>query len=364
MRRHEIDWIRNISILMLFAYHTAAIFCKFGDFYIVSEQKNLLADLLIIVLFVWYMPMLFFLAGASTHFSLENRSLKDYMKERVKKLLVPLIFGIIVVVPPQTYLARIWRGETNLNYFEHLKYFFTNINDFSGFDGAFTPAHLWFILYLFVVSIIGGFIIYKIFKGDCGEKIINIIKSIFFDKFSILTLLTLGVISDLFPSIMGKSILGCLIVFIFGYITYKDITLIEKIQANKFKFLLIFIGCGLFGVLYTFLMRPDEVNTFIWVIDSLFKNTLLISAIGAVVAFSSIYLNKSNKVLRYLNRSAFAVYIIHQPILLALAFIIIPLIKSTTLSMILIIVLSTAITFIAYEILRRIKIFNKVLIMR
>ena len=34
MRRREIDWIRNICILMLFVYHTSAIFTDFGDFYI------------------------------------------------------------------------------------------------------------------------------------------------------------------------------------------------------------------------------------------------------------------------------------------------------------------------------------------
>ena len=62
MRRYEIDWIRNISILLLFIYHTSAIFCQFGDFYIVSEQTNIFANIFILLLFVWYMPMLFFLA--------------------------------------------------------------------------------------------------------------------------------------------------------------------------------------------------------------------------------------------------------------------------------------------------------------
>lgn len=364
MRRHEIDWIRNISILMLFTYHTAAIFSNFGDFYIVSEQKNLVADILILILFVWYMPMLFFLAGASTYFSLKNRNLKEYIVERIKKLFIPLIFGIIVLVPPQTYLARIWRGEKNVNYISHLKYFFTNVTDFAGFDGGFTPAHLWFILYLFLVSVAGGIVIYKIFKGDNGKQITSFLKILFFNKFGFATLLILGVVSDFFPSIMGKSILGCFLVFLFGYLTYQDSDLIDSLKSNRFKLLYVFIGCGLFGVLYTLLIRPEEVNKLIWVIDSLFKNSVLISAIGSVIGFSSIHLNKSNKVLRYLNKSAFPVYIIHQPILLSLAFIIIPLVESTTLSMILIIILSASITFLTYELLKKVKIFNYVLVMR
>lgn len=59
MRRYEIDWIRNISILMLFVYHTCAIFCQFGDFYIISQEKNFFADLIILLLFTWYMPCYF-----------------------------------------------------------------------------------------------------------------------------------------------------------------------------------------------------------------------------------------------------------------------------------------------------------------
>ena len=93
MRRYEIDWIRNISILMLFVYHTCAIFCQFGDFYIISQEKNFFADLIILLLFTWYMPMLFFLAGASTYFSFERRNMKEYIIERIKKLLIPLLSG-------------------------------------------------------------------------------------------------------------------------------------------------------------------------------------------------------------------------------------------------------------------------------
>lgn len=220
MRRYEIDWIRNISILMLFVYHTCAIFCIFGDFYIVSSEKNILANLLIMLMFVWYMPMLFFLAGASTYYSSKKRTFGEYIIERVKKLFIPLVFGILILVPPQTYLARLWRGEKNLGYLEHLKYFFTNVTDFTGYDGAFSPAHLWFILYLFVVSIVGGLIIFKLFDSSKGDRIVKILRTLLFNKFTLFILMCLGIISDFSPSIMGKSIVGCLLVFIIGYLVY------------------------------------------------------------------------------------------------------------------------------------------------
>lgn len=358
VRRYEIDWIRNISILMLFAYHTSAIFCQFGDFYIVSEQKSFLADLLVLLLFVWYMPMLFFLAGASTYFSSRKRNLKEYLKERVKKLLIPLLFGIAVLVPPQTYLARIWRGENDLNYFEHIKFFFTNITDFTGFDGALTPAHLWFVLYLLIISTIAGILIFSLIKKDTEKAFVSILNNTVSNKFSFIILLTIGVGSDIFPSIMGKSILGCFIVFILGYSVYQDEAVLKKISRNRFKYLFAFISFALIGVLYVLGIRPSEVNSLIWILDGILKNGILISAICLVVGFSSLHINKSNDLLNYLNKSAFSIYIIHQPILLAVAFFVIPLVKSTTLAMLSIILISLVLTFLVYEVLSRIKIFN------
>lgn len=364
MRRYEIDWIRNISILLLFIYHTSAIFCQFGDFYIVSEQTNIFANIFILLLFVWYMPMLFFLAGASTYFALEKRSLKDYLQERIKRLLIPILFGIIVLIPPQTYLARLWRGESNLNYFEHLRFFFTNIGDFTGFDGGFTPAHLWFIAYLFIVSVIGGIIISKIFKSSIGTNLLPLIKKVLLSKLSIPILLLMGFASDIFPSIMGKSIVGCLTIFILGYIIYQDHIFIEKIKENRYKFLFAFIFTGFIGIIYALVLREEKLSILSWVVDGLLKNIVLISAISSIIGFSSIYLNKNSRVLKYLNKSAFPIYIIHQTILLLIAFFVVPIVKSTTWAMLIIILFSALFTFAVYELLKNIKIFNVLLGMK
>ena len=361
MRRYEIDWIRNISILMLFIYHTSAIFCVFGDFYIISSQKNLLANLFIILMFVWYMPMLFFLAGASTYFATKKRTFKQYLSERKNKLLIPFLFGVLFLVPPQTYLARVWRGEYNLNYFEHLKYFFTTVTDFSGYDGAFSPAHLWFIIYLFIISIIGGVIVFKVFKTENGINILNSLKTILFNKFSFIILLIIGIISDLFPSIMGKSIIGCLVLFLIGYTVYSDTKILDKMISNRFKLLFILLFTSIIGIIYTFFLRESISASIIWFIDSLLKNIVLICSINTIISFSSLYLNKDNSLLKYLNKSAFAVYIIHQPILLTVAFIVVPLVRVTTVSMLLIILISLVLTFLIYEFIKKFKIFNIVL---
>ena len=93
----------------------------------------------------------------------------------------------------------------------------------------------------------------------------------------------------------------------------------------------------------------------IWILDSVLKNIVLISAVSSIVGFASLYLNKTNNLLKYLNSSSFAIYILHQPILLGVAYIIIPLVKSTLLAMVLIILCSSILTFLLFELVKKIK---------
>ncbi|SCJ62159.1 Glucans biosynthesis protein C [uncultured Clostridium sp.] len=360
MRRNEIDWIRNICILMLFVYHTAVLFTDFGDFYIKAESSNLFSNIFILLTFSWYMPLLFFLAGASTYFALQKRNGGQYIKERVKRLLIPFIFGIIVIVPPQTYLARLWRGETNINYFSHLKMFFTNVSDFMGFDGNFSPAHLWFIIFLFAISIVGVLII-KWMKTKPGKAISNKVKPIVLGKQALLWVLASLIILEMIPTIGGKGVLTNLLLFILGYAAYSDNEVIERLSNNRRRFLKLTITTILLGATYFFFFRGNQSETIVYTLDGILKSTISLIMGITIVSYGIRYLNKKNKVLDYLNKASFPVYILHQTILLVLAFYILPLTLPAWISIVLIICLSFGLTFMAYEICKRIKFMNVLL---
>ena len=354
MRRREIDWIRNICILMLFVYHTSAIFTDFGDFYIKTEKGNLFSNGFILLTFTWYMPVLFFLAGASTYFALQRRSGLQYIMERIKKLLIPFIFGIIVIVPPQTYLARLWRGESNINYFSHMKKFFTNISDFMGFDGNFSPAHLWFILFLFIISIIGVSVI-KGCKVIGGKKILLSLKGILLSKTGIVLVIGLTIISEMIPGIGGKGLFLNLLMFLFGYIAYGDIDYINAISKYRRTFAFINGVIIILGLGYFISLRNMELGYLQILIETMLKSALIIVSIITIVGYGIKYLNAENKVLIYLNKASFPVYIMHQTILLTLAFFILPLMLPAWITIITLIVLSFVITFALYEIIKRTK---------
>src|SRR5512137_1382751 len=99
VRVHYIDWLRLMAVLLLFFFHTARIFDPEEEFYVHSiPQSHLLFDIFIRPLGPWHMSLFFLLAGASTYFALRHRSGGQYASERLKRLFIPFVFGVLVLI--------------------------------------------------------------------------------------------------------------------------------------------------------------------------------------------------------------------------------------------------------------------------
>ena len=60
-----------------------------------------------------------------------------------------------MIVLPQTWLAYRWHGKGDISYWAYFPKFFTTADEgINGYQGGFTPGHLWFILFLFVFSLV------------------------------------------------------------------------------------------------------------------------------------------------------------------------------------------------------------------
>lgn len=359
MRRNEIDWIRNIGVLLLFIFHTASIFTYYEPWYIWSDSKSWLATLIFIVFIPWHMPVLFFLAGASTRFSLVNRSEKKYMWERVKRLLVPFILGMLILVPPQGYFARVSRGASVGNYFQQWKYFWTTISDIP-YDGGLGPAHLWFILYLFIISIVGLLII-RSFRGKVMKRFLLKLKQKLTSKYSLVLSMSILFIADITPlAIAQKNILIFLIVFLMGYIVYSDNDYLEYIDANKGKSLVITLIFYIFyigAILYYYHLNSSG-NLLLRVLVIVMRNGIMITTIVTIIGYGKKYLNKEGKVLEYLNKACFPIYILHQTVIVIIAYYLLNYTLPMYVSISIIVGSSVVVTFGIYEIFRRIKIMR------
>ena len=147
-RKYFIDNLRIFCILLLFPFHNVMIYNDFGERWYVHIAECIQASFFNISVYAWWMPLLFLLAGMSTFYAFEKRTVKQYLMERLCKLYVPLAVSLLLVIPVQPYIADVFFNGYSGNYFQHYREFF-KLTDWSGYDGHFTPGHLWFVLYLF-----------------------------------------------------------------------------------------------------------------------------------------------------------------------------------------------------------------------
>ena len=152
MMKYYIDNVRILCVLLLFPFHSAYIFNNLNESFYINGTPSEALTAVNLCVYPWWMTGLFVLAGISAMYALKKRSAKQFLIERVKRLLIPLIVAIVIIIPPQTYIADVFHNGYTGGYFEHYKVFFT-LTDFSGYDGHFTPANAWFILFLFIYSI-------------------------------------------------------------------------------------------------------------------------------------------------------------------------------------------------------------------
>ena len=100
-RKHWIDNLRWVTVLLVLFYHVfyfynnKGVFCGIGGFGEYPECKQY-QDIVMYILYPWFMPLLFLLAGVSARYALQKQSAKEWFKARTRKLLVPGTIGLLV----------------------------------------------------------------------------------------------------------------------------------------------------------------------------------------------------------------------------------------------------------------------------
>ena len=97
-RLRGFDAMRAPVVVGLIFFHLALIFDTRDDYYVKNGQTVDLSALAALGV-VWAMPLLFLTAGLGVWHSLNRRTVAAFAAERLRRLLVPLVFGILVLMP-------------------------------------------------------------------------------------------------------------------------------------------------------------------------------------------------------------------------------------------------------------------------
>lgn len=151
-RHYGLDWLRIGAFALLILYHATLVFVP-GHWVIKWPETN--SALLVPLAFLtpWRLPLLFAVSGFATRrLMMRSPSLHDFAHGRSKRLLLPLGFGLLVLLVPELWVRAKLAGDfASLSQYWLHEYWLPHPRYGLGF-----PAweHLWFVLYLWVYTML------------------------------------------------------------------------------------------------------------------------------------------------------------------------------------------------------------------
>lgn len=370
-RRYELDWLRVIAIFGVFVYHCSLIFAP-DPYQIKNPTIYPYLDGLGEFFGLWGMPLILIISGASAFYALGKLSPGKYIKGIIARLLVPLIFGIFTHCAFQVYLENLHKGTFSGSFFEFYSHYFDGLYAFGG-NFAWMGMHLWYLEALFIFSMLCLPLFLWLKKRSYGQRLLQRLGD-FLGKpgaIYLLALPTTVLINLLNPDGLGTTVLGgwsifnYLVFFISGFLIISN----EKFQTSIKRLRWVSLVAGvitwpLIDIIWAALGDPTfgtwqyAIGTALW---SLCAWCWLLTILG----FAFQHLNRNKPFLRYANEAVLPFYILHQSVVLPLAFFVVQWAFPDLLKFLVILSVSFVVVMLLYEFLvRRINLLRLLFGMR
>jgi hypothetical protein len=112
-RLNWIDWLKVLVVFGAFVFHAAQPFV--ASEWLINDRSQAPDAILSIASgfgYLFGMPLMFFLTGAATWLAVERRGIGGHTGLRLRRLLIPLVLGLVILGPPQAWVADLAKGGT------------------------------------------------------------------------------------------------------------------------------------------------------------------------------------------------------------------------------------------------------------
>jgi glucan biosynthesis protein C len=325
-RRYDLDWLRVLSIATVFFFHSLRFFDQYG-WHVKKASTYPGVDVLVEFLVNWMMPLIFVISGASTFYALGSRGSGKFIKDRSLRLLVPLIVGVFTHVLVQVYLERVSHHQFSGTLWEFIPQYFNGYYPIGNF--AWMGLHLWYLLILFVFSIL-LLPLFRWFKrAATGQRVLQGVDA-FLAKPLAIYLLAIPIallIATLDPRIDlgqrnwgGWSLLIYLLFFAYGFMLFAHDGVQEAVKRQRWVSLIAGVGLVVAQIALR-VGKPDPMfgtSSF-----ALLNGIYGLSSwfwIVAVLGFGMKHLNRYSPKMEYLNEAVLPFYVLHQSVLLCVGY--------------------------------------------
>jgi len=357
-RRNDLDWIRVAAFGLLILYHVALVYAPY-DWHVHSAHTFGWLHEAVLITNPWRLTLLFLVSGAALRLMATRRTPQRTLRDRAERLIPPLLFGTLVLVPIQSWIEAIDKGGFDGTFIDWLVHEFGP----TGLSNGVPVNHLWFIVYIAVYSLVAVALMTRpalmarlegwLVRATAGWRVL-IVPIAYLIVIRIVLFPLFGITNRL--SCDGYNHFLSLGAFLFGFLMVRHEELWAGLERHRRTAALIALialpimmaqaahpgGATWFGIPRAVVFGIDQ-----WAV------------IAAILGYGSRYLRQaSGPALRYLVDATFTLYLAHQTVLVVAVWFIRPANLPAPLEATALIGITFGVSLLIYEVVKRIPLIR------
>lgn len=326
-RLYYLDWLRVGAFGLLFLFHALRFFDDY-PWHIKNGDSSIAVNYFVEFVHNWRMQLIFLISGAGTFFAIRARK-ERFIRDRWLRLIVPYIFGIIVLIPPQKYLEAVHQGRFEGSFWSFLlsypqSLFSADIGISLSWTGH-LAYHIWYLAYLFIQTML-LLPILKLLRDNhyCRKAIDQLFESLWNLSYLFIPLIFIEfLLRPQYPDYLNWADFAVYTTyFLLGYLFQLNENLIQAVERNVRVLLTIGISCTLVSILLRAQLAQWSVPQLRWeyLLIIALKNINTLAWVLAILGLAKKLLSFNHPLLHDLNQGILPFYILHQTVIILIGF--------------------------------------------
>lgn len=335
-RRHDIDAIRVLAFSLLIPYHIGMLYVSEWGWHLKSSYQSDFLQNLMLFTNRWRMALLFLVSGMAIAMFRPEREPGRFAWTRTWRLLVPLAFGMLFWVAIQAYCQGVANGKVEPGFFAFLwRYWHFQPwpqDAFDGWEYGITWNHLWYLAYLWVYTLLLVLAL-PVLRSRVGLRVRDAFDALRGWRLLVVPALPLLLyIHVLLPRFEATNDLihdwfqhaQFLTVFLYGYWIARDDGLWAEL--SRLRWVATVLALALFAV-YLPIVRwsGDDPSPTLLLVARTARGFYVWLAMAAILGWGHACLNRPFRWLPYATENIFPWYVLHQTVIIVIAYWLVPL---------------------------------------
>lgn len=365
-RRIDLDWLRIILFALVILHHVGMFYTSNWGWHAKSQYRSEWLESALLILEPWRMPAIWLISGIAIRFVLAKVSLGRFVALRTLRLLLPLLFGILIIVPPQLYVEMTLRGEIDMGYGAFMMAFLQPDHPiFARYTWGIWPHidvnHLWYLRSLWYYSMY-MIVLLPLLNSRFIERLTSRFAKL--PAMVMVSLLTIPII--VIQLVWGQGEWRYPVGFLFllyGYLLGWQPQLWERLQSGIYTLLGLF-SVATIALIYCYntywldIMKGGQVTLEIELMIVTIYSTTRIAGVLLLLATTRYLSRTVSSLYHYCNDAVYPFYILHQSVIIVLGYQLNQLPLGPVMQPIMLTIGTLALCIACYEVIRRVDLLR------